>query len=163
MNKTTAVLLSGAAVLGAAMIGRRAGPEHPREALWYAALDKPSFTPPGAVIGVAWTTLDVLLGVAGARLLHAPSSRERSVALLFWSLNLAGVAGYPWVFFKQKRLGTSAVVVAGMLASARAAVSTAGKVDRVAAVASMPLIGWLAFAGLLSEELWRRNPLLDRD
>lgn len=163
MNKTGAALLSTSAVVTAALIGRRSSPEHPREAIWYAALDKPAFTPPGAVIGIAWTTLDVLLGIAGARLLQAPHGRERSTALLFWSINLAGIAGYPWVFFKQKRLGTSAVMVAGMLASARAAVVTAGKVDRVAAIASMPLIGWLAFAGLLSEELWRRNPLLDRD
>ena len=158
MNKTAATLFSGGAVLAAALAGRRAGPQHPREAIWYASLDKPGFTPSGATIGAAWTGLDLLLVVAGTRLLQAPPDRERSTALLFWLLNLAGIAGYPWVFFKGKRLGASAAVVAGMLASARGAVLSAGKVDRIAAASMMPLIGWLAFAGLLSEELWRKNP-----
>lgn len=162
MNKITAAILSGSAVGAAAWFGRKASPEHPREAIWYAALEKPAFTPPGAAIGAAWSVLDGLLAVSGARLLSAPPGRDRSLALLLWSLNLAGVAGYPWLFFKQKRLGSSAVMVAGMLASARASVSAAGKVDRVAGIASMPLVGWLAFAGLLSEELWRRNPTLDQ-
>ena len=158
MKPVAATLVSLGAVGGAALIGRSTGPQHPREAIWYARLDKPRFTPPGAVIGAAWGGLDLLLATSGARLLSAPPSLERSAALLFWSLNVAGIAGYPWVFFKQKRLGASALTVACMLASARAAVATASKVDRVAAWSAMPLVGWLAFAGLLSEELWRRNP-----
>ena len=157
MNKTAATFLSIGAVAAAALAGQRAGPQHPREAIWYARLDKPGFTPPGPVIGGAWTLLDLLLVVSGSRLLAAPPSRERSSALLFWSLNLAGIAGYPWVFFKRKELGASTAVVAGMLASARAAAATAGRVDRIAGLTAMPLVGWLAFAGLLSEELWRRN------
>ena len=157
MNKITAGVLSGGAVAIAALTGSGAGPQHPREMIWYARLEKPSYTPSGAVIGAAWTMLDILLAISGARLLAAPPSRTRNVALLSWSLNLAGVAGYPWVFFKRKKLGASAVVVAGMLASARAGVATAGKVDRIAGLSAMPLVLWLAFAGLLSEEMWRRN------
>ncbi len=157
MNKTTAIVLSGGAVAAAALAGSGAGPQHPREMLWYARLEKPSYTPSGAVIGAAWTTLDILLAISGARLLAAPRSRMRNLALLSWACNLAGVAGYPWVFFKQKKLGSSAMVATAMLASARAAVATAGKVDRVASVAAMPLVLWFAFASLLSEELWRRN------
>ena len=157
MKALPAYALSLGAVAAAALVGRRAGPQHPREAIWYARLEKPRYTPPGAVIGLAWSGLDLLLGFSGSRLLAAPPSRERSGALLFWSLNVAGIAGYPWVFFREKRLGASAVVIAGMLASARAATITAAKVDRLAGWSMMPLVGWLAFAGLLSEELWRRN------
>ena len=157
MKPITAASLSLGAVVAAALVGRQAGPQHPREAIWYARLKKPAYTPPGAVIGAAWGGLDLLLAYSGGRLLSAPPSRERSSALLFWSLNVAGIAGYPWVFFKQKKLGASALTVAGMLAAARAAASTAGKVDRAASWAAMPLVGWLAFAGLLSEEMWRRN------
>ncbi len=158
MNKIAAACLSIGAVAATARVGRQAGPQHPPEAIWYAGLQKPPFTPPGAVIGAAWGGLDLLLVYAGARLLRAPASLERSGALLFWSLNVAGIGFYPWVFFRQRRLGASAITVACMLGSARAAVATAGKVDRVAAWCTMPLVGWLAFAGLISEELWRRNP-----
>ena len=157
MNKTTSAFLSGGAVLAAAYAGRRAGPEHPREAAWYAALDKPGYTPSGATIGAVWTGLDLLSVVSGARLLQAAPSRERSTALLFWSLNLAGIAGWPWMFFRGRKLGASAAATVGMLACARASAASAGKVDRIAALAAMPQIGWLGFAGLLGEAIWRKN------
>jgi translocator protein len=158
MNKTAAAVFSAAAVAAAMLAGRRAGPQHPREAIWYSRLEKPSYTPSGPVIGATWTGLDILLGLSGARLLAARPGLDRSAALLFWLLNLSGVAGYPWLFFRQKKLGASALTVACMLASARASVMTASKVDRIAGLAGLPLVGWLAFAGLLGEELWRRNP-----
>src|ERR1700712_556252 len=71
MNKTAAAVFSAAAVAAAMLAGRRAGPQHPREAIWYSRLEKPSYTPSGPVIGATWTGLDILLGLSGARLLAA--------------------------------------------------------------------------------------------
>ena len=74
-----------------------------------------------------------------------------------WSLSVAGIAGYPWVFFERKDLGASTVASGAMLASATAYVATAARVDRPAAAMGVPLVVWLGLATLLSEELWRRN------
>ena len=41
---------------------------------WYDPLDKPSFQPPGWAFGAAWTTLYILMGIALALILAAPSS-----------------------------------------------------------------------------------------
>jgi tryptophan-rich sensory protein len=38
----------------------------------------------------------------------------------------------------------------------------AREVDEPAAIMTVPLLFWLGFAALLSEELWRRNPNLSR-
>ena len=157
MRTQTAYLLAGGAVLTAAVIGSRQGPQHPRAAIWYAALRKPPFTPPGPAIGAAWSVLDALLCVTGARLLASRPGPARDAALAGWALNLAGLAGYPWVFFGRKRLDAAAAVVGGMLASAVSTVAAAARVDSVAALAGVPLVLWVGFAGLLSEELWRRN------
>lgn len=157
MRSQTAALIAGSAVFAAALIGSRRGPQHPRTALWYASLRKPSYTPPGPAIGAAWAVLDTLLSVSGYRLLKSPPSTARTTALTSWSLSVAGIAGYPWVFFGRKRLGESAVVVGAMLASASAYVAAAERVDRPAAAMGIPLVLWVGFAGLLSEELWRRN------
>jgi tryptophan-rich sensory protein len=158
MKQGTAIAIAGAAVLAAAAIGSRSGPQEPRAAIWYASLRKPSYTPPGPAIGAAWTLLDALLWVSGARLLRARRGTPRLVALSGWTLTLAGLAGYPWIFFRARQLGGGTAANAAMLAAAGASAVAARRIDPVASLATVPLVGWLAFAGLLSEELWRRNP-----
>lgn len=157
MNRTTAVLASIGSVAVAGLIGANYGPQRPREAVWYASLRKPSYTPPGAAIGITWGILETLLCVTGYRLMMKPASGVRDVALGGWVGTLAGLAGYPATFFGSKRLGPSVAVAAAMFASTATTAITAEQVDRPAAAAMTPLVLWTGFATLLSEELWRRN------
>ncbi|PPQ34661.1 TspO/MBR family protein [Rhodopila globiformis] len=157
MDKTRAALTSIASVAGAAMIGAQFGPQRPREATWYEALRKPSYTPSGSTIGFAWGVLETLLAVTGYRLLTRPDSPARGTALASWGATLAGLAGYPAMFFGAKKLGPSATVAAGMCAATTATAAAASQVDEVAAVSMSPLVLWTMFAVLLSEEVWRRN------
>ena len=159
MRKPTAALVAGAAVVTAQVIGGRYGPtpNRPGTAAWYAALNKPSFTPPGPVFGAAWTFLDALLGYAGYRLLTAQPRPARTAALAAWGSNLLGIAGFSWVEFGRKRLDEALGVTLGMVATSAVSVGTAARVDRNAAWAEAPLLGWVLFASLLQEELWRRN------
>ena len=159
MNRTQAALAAGAAVTTAQLLGARwnPGPAHPGTAAWYAALRKPSFTPPGPVFGAAWTALDALLAYSGYRLLTAQASPKRNAALGAWSLNLLGIAGFSWVLFGRRRLGEALGVTAGMVVTASATAASAALVDRKAAYADVPLLAWVAFAAVLQEEVWRRN------
>ncbi len=157
MRKQTAAAAAIGSVLAAAALGARNGPQRPRTALWYARLDKPSFTPPGPLIGAAWGVLELLLAGSGYRLLRAPRTEARNAAVGSWALTLVGLAGYPWLFFGRKRLGESAVASASMLAAALGTAAAAREVDRPASAMTVPLLLWLGFATVLSEELWRRN------
>ncbi len=163
MNRTAAAATAVALVAAAGLAGAANGPQRPSTALWYAILRKPPLNPPGPVVGAAWGVLELLLIGAGYRLLRARGSHERTASLRAWGLNLAGLAGYPYLFFGEKRLASSAAASAAMLGSAGALVMEARKVDLPAAAMSAPLVAWLAFATFLSEELWRRNPRLARD
>ena len=159
MRRNSAIAIAGSAVIGAQLFGSKWAPTpaHPRTAVWYASLRKPSFTPPGPVFGLAWTGLDALLGYSGYRLLTAPKTPARDWALGAWALNVLGVAGFSWVLFGRKRLGEALGVTAGMVATAAGATVTASVVDRRAAYADVPLLGWVVFAAILQEEVWRRN------
>lgn len=157
MDKTQAALVASGAVIAANVVGGYAGVRRLRNAAWYASLRKPDLTPSPPVIGAVWTALDVLMAVAGTRLLTAPRTQARDAALGCWSLSMAGIAGYPWVFFERKKLGASTAASGAMFASATAYVATAARVDRPAAALGVPLVVWLGLATLLSEELWRRN------
>ncbi len=157
MDKSTAAFVSIASVAAAALIGSSYGPQRPREAKWYAMLRKPSFTPPGPAIGIAWGVLETLLCVTGYRLLTGPAGPNRTGALTGWSATLACLAGFMPVFFGGKRLDAGTAVAGAMFASASATAVTASHEDTVAAVAMVPLVAWTAFALVLSEEIWRRN------
>ncbi len=159
MQKLPAAAFAATCVIGAQLMGKRFSPtpDHPRTAIWYASLRKPSFTPPGPVFALAWTGLDALLGYAGYRLLIAPEGTRRSAALGAWATNILGVAGFSWVLFGRRRLDEALGVTLGMVGSSIAAVATAAPVDRAAAWSSAPLAGWVTFAALLQEEVWRRN------
>ncbi len=148
-------------VLGGALLARTWGPEpqHPRTTAWYAALRKPPFTPPGWVIGGAWMTLEALLAVAGTRLLAAPPDPARVRALAGWAVAVSGIPGWMAVFFGARRVAGGLAVIGLMLGAASTAIAAARQVDRVAASAMAPLLGWLGFAGLLNAEVWRRNRL----
>lgn len=163
MDKTASALMTGAAVITAAAVGARHGPQRPATAAWYALLRKPAYTPPGPLIGAAWGVLEMLLAGTGYRLLRRAPGEARNAALGAWGLTLLGLAGYPWLFFRRKRLGSSTIASGAMLASAAATAVAAREVDRPATAMTVPLLLWLGFATLLSEELWRRNRMLSRD
>lgn len=159
MQRVTAACLASGVVMAAQLNGARfnPGPGHPRTAAWYARLRKPGFTPPGPVFGLAWTGLDALLAYAGYRLLQAPAGQARGVALGAWALNVLGVGGFSWVLFGQRRLGAALGVSAGMVATAAGVSVAAARVDKRATYATLPLLGWVLFATVLQEEVWRRN------
>jgi len=157
MKNPLAALLSFGSVLAATTAGGRYGPQRPVNGIWYAMLRKPSYTPPGPAFGAAWTVLDGLLATTGYRLMNAPRSPARTLALAGWGLSTLGLAGYPWVFFGKKRLDASLAVTGAMLVSSAGTVAAARQVDRPAAAMGVPLVLWVGFATLLSEEIWRRN------
>ena len=157
MKASKAAWIAGVAVLGCAVVGGANGPQQPRAALWYLRLRKPGYTPPGPAVGAAWSLLEPLLAFSGYRLLRAPASPARIVALSGWALTLTGLAGFPWLFFRERRLGASTAVAGAMLAAAATAAVAARRVDGPAAGLTTPVVAWLAFATLLSEELLRRN------
>jgi tryptophan-rich sensory protein len=157
MKQSAAVGLAVAAVTTAALIGGSFGPQNPKAAIWYGSLRKPSYTPPGPVIGGVWAVLEILLCVTGYRLLTSRPGKARALALTCWFGDLAGLAGFPASFFGSKRLGPSATVATALFASASATAATSAHVDPIAGIAGTPLVLWTAFATFLSEELWRRN------
>jgi translocator protein len=157
LNKRLAAVFAIAAMSTAQLTGATFRPDRdPETDRWYRSLDKSRLTPPGVVFGIVWTVIDSLLAFSGYRLLTAPPSRSRSAALGCLAVSVLGVA-HPWTMFGRRRLDEATAVTAGMVASSVGLVATAADVDRRAIWAAVPLVGWVAFAMYLQEEIWRRN------
>ena len=149
-----------AGVLGVtAVLGRRNAPDptHPGIRRWYKRLDKPSYTPPDPVFGAVWPVVETGLAVGGYRLLRAPASTPRNLAVGLWLLDTAMIGGWTELFFRRRELGPSAVASGAMIAGGVGYVAAAAKVDRTAAATGVPFVAWLGFATLLAERIWERN------
>ena len=97
------------------------------------------------------------MAYGGYRLMRAEPSPSRNVALGLWGASQVGIGGWSAIFFGERATGTATLASAALGASAVGYVATAQQTDRVAAWAGAPLVGWVAFATLLSEEIWRKN------
>jgi len=151
--------LAVGAVSVALLLGGRSrpSPDQPRTKRWYDRLQKPGFTPPTPVFALAWPALQAAQAYSGYKLLRAPRSLERNTALAFWGVNQIGIAGWSEVFFGQKAPGWATIGSAALGGSAVGHVAASRQVNQAAAIAGVPLVAWVGFATLLTEEIWRRN------
>ena len=114
---------------------------------WYAALQKPFFNPPAWLFGPVWTTLYVLIGIAGARIwMRAP----KSAAMQLWFAQLAVNVLWSPAFFGLQNPELGLVVIAGMLITIIGFMIKARPVDRISTLLFIPYLAWVAFAGLLN-------------
>lgn len=121
---------------------------------WYQSLDKPSFTPPNWVFPVAWTTLYVLIAIAGARTaLRAPTG----LIMALWAAQL--LLNFAWtpVFFMAHRPGFALIVIALLFLSILAFIALSWSADRIAALLFIPYAAWVAYASVLNGAIALRN------
>jgi len=118
---------------------------------WYAAIQKPSFSPPNWIFGPAWTTLYLLMGVAAFLVWrHGFERKEVKTALTIfggqlvlntlWSIIFFGLHNPLWAFIEiivlwLAILGTIIVFY---------------KISRPAAYLLLPYILWVSFASVLN-------------
>ena len=149
-----ALLGFGGAVAASALVG--VGGQR-RGRVWYHALDKPRFTPPDRLFAPVWTGLYALMAGSAWRVWRARPSPARARALALWSAQLAANAAWTPLFFGARRPGWALADLALLVAGLGAYVNEARKVDRAAAWMMAPYLAWSGFAGLLNEEIARRN------
>lgn len=144
----------GIVILGF-VIGRASNPG--ANNIWFDALTKPAAMPPGWAFGAAWSVLDVLIGLAIARILASPPTPLRRTAIAWFLLQLIlNFAWSPMVFGAHQLFG-GLVLILGILAAAVATTLAFGKVDRIAAWLMVPYLVWLSFATILNFQLLQLN------
>ena len=125
---------------------------------WYDGLAKPSWTPPGVVIGIVWTILYTLIGIASA--LAWTGSDDRVGRRLFGVLlgaNLALNASWSMVFFTLHRPGAAVAEIAVLAVSTIVLAAAAFTRVKTAGYLLTPYVVWVVFAGFLNYTIWRMN------
>lgn len=121
---------------------------------WYAGLVKPSFNPPDWIFAPVWTTLYIMIAVAGWRTWER---RFEGPAMQIWFGQLAVNFAWSPAFFSLHAIGLALVVIALMLALIIAFVAISWKRDRLSAWLFVPYVAWVAFASTLNASLFILN------
>jgi tryptophan-rich sensory protein len=117
---------------------------------WYQSLQKPFFNPPSWLFGPVWTTLYVMIGVAGARIWQrAP----KSAAMQLWFAQMAFNLMWSPAFFGLQNPELGLVVIAGMLVTIIAFMVKAKPIDRISNLLFVPYLAWVSFASVLNVNL----------
>ena len=124
---------------------------------WYQALVKPSFNPPDWVFGPVWTTLFVLIAIAGWRIWRRPDSRARRVALAFYAVQLGLNLAWSVLFFGLQLIGGALVDIFLLLTAIVATTILFWRIEWAAAALLVPYATWVAFALLLNGSIWLLN------
>ena len=125
---------------------------------WYAALQKPWWTPPDAVFGPVWSILYVVIAAAGFLAWRAaPGRRAATLTLVAWFSQLLLNALWSPLFFGLQRPLLALVDIALLLFVIVACIPMFARGSRLAAFLFVPYALWVSFAATLNAALWSMN------
>ena len=157
MNKYTKILVLVATCLTIGYISglvTRAGLEN-----WYPLLIKPSFNPPNAVFAPVWSTLYILMGIAGGLIWDKIDENREEVkkALTFFAIQLALNALWSMLFFGLKNPLLSFVEIILLALMIYETLYKFLKINKKAGYLFVPYLLWVGFAAVLNGSIWWLN------
>jgi len=125
---------------------------------WYAALKKPSFTPPNWVFGPVWTFLYLSMAVAAWLVWRKTGFQGTAkAAFALFAVQLALNAVWTPVFFGAHRIGAALVVIVFLWAAILATMVSFWRIAPLAGALFLPYQLWVTLATALNFEFWRLN------
>ncbi len=126
---------------------------------WYAALEKPSFTPPNWLFAPAWITLYVLMAVAAFLVWRQGFAREGvRCALIVFLVQLVLNALWSVVFFGLHSPLYGMVVILALWVAILVTIIKFFRLSVAAGSLMLPYILWVSFASALNIAIWVLNP-----
>lgn len=126
--------------------------------VWYAALNKPSFNPPGWIFGPVWTLLYTLMALAAWLVWKRGGFSSQRGPLTLYLIQLALNAAWTPIFFGLHRLDIAFFVIVALWIAIALTLGAFWQVNRLAGGFFVPYLAWVSFATFLNGTLWRLNP-----
>lgn len=125
---------------------------------WYAALNKPAFTPPNWLFAPAWTTLYLLMAVAAFLVWRVGLDNEQvRGSLTTFLVQLALNILWSVVFFGLKSPLFGIIVIALLWVAILLTMLAFMKVSKAASWLMLPYLLWVTFAATLNVGVWMLN------
>ena len=125
---------------------------------WYAALIKPSWTPPDRWFGPIWTVLYLAMSLAAWLVWSERYHQGRNVSLLVYALQLFVNALWIPIFFGGKSIGAALFIIVALWLSIAWTLREFARVKPAAAWLLVPYLAWVSLAVALNLSIWKHNP-----
>ena len=125
---------------------------------FYAALQRPTWAPPGSVFGPVWSVLYFLMAIAAWMVWRARRFIGARVALVVYLVQLALNALWTWLFFAWHRGALAFVGVVLLWVAVAMTLNLFWRVRTLAGALLVPYLAWVSFATALTYAVWRGTP-----
>lgn len=141
-----------------ALLGFLGGQMGSVDSLWFRGLAKPDIYPPGAVFGIAWSILYIMIGLAAALVASAWGARGRGLALGLFVVHFALNVCWHGVFFAGENIMGGLYLLAAIIVTLLPVMAAYWRVRKLAALLLIPYLAWLCFASFLNYQIHVLNP-----
>jgi tryptophan-rich sensory protein len=126
---------------------------------WYPTLVKPVFNPPNWVFAPVWTTLYIMMGLAGGLVWNKIDTNEKVVktAFKYFIFQLALNAAWSFIFFYLHNLFLALIELILLWLMIFEVYNQFKKIDKRAGMLLIPYLLWVGFAGVLNFSIWWLN------
>ena len=124
---------------------------------WYESLDRPSWQPPGATFGIAWTILYVLIAIAATLSYRDMPEPKRRLVMGLFAANLVLNVAWTWIFFQGEAPVAAGVEILFLLATIVGLIRLIWPYSRPAALMLAPYAAWVTFATALTWAIAANN------
>lgn len=121
------------------------------------AVTQPPLSPPSLVFPIVWGILYALMGIGGARIYLSEPSKQRSLGLNLYTVQLAVNFFWSLIFFNARAFGFAFFWLLLLWALVLWMILTFRKTDPLAAALQIPYLIWLTFAAYLNAGVWYLN------
>lgn len=125
---------------------------------WYAALVKPSFSPPNWLFGPVWTLLYALMGIAAFLVFkNGWPTWEAKIALGVFAVQLLFNAKWSFLFFGLHNPGLAMLDIMLLWFAILVTMFLFFRISRPAFWLLVPYVLWVSFAMCLNMAIWTLN------
>lgn len=124
---------------------------------WYHSIAKPSWNPPDWVFGPVWTILYIMIAISGWLIYRAEHSTQRTVALIFYTLQLVSNFLWAFLFFSLHSPVLSLIDIVPLCIFIGLTIIKAWPVSKLASVLLIPYFFWVMYATSLNTAIWLLN------
>jgi tryptophan-rich sensory protein len=125
---------------------------------WYPYILKPSFTPPGSIIGTMWTVIYILTAISFLIFVKRAGGSKVFIPVVgLFVLNGFFNASWSYIFFTKHMLGSAVIDALLIWITVLILMLLTWPIARLSSILLIPYFLWTSFATFLTYDIYKLN------
>lgn len=125
--------------------------------VWFATLNRPSFSPPSWLFGPVWTTLYLLMGFSLFLIWMQSPDKKRNTAIIIFLVQQTLNFAWSFIFFYFNMIGLALLEIILLWLSIVIMLVLFYRIKPLAAYINIPYLLWVTFAAVLNASYYFLN------